>query len=536
MKKIYAIFTFLALNLITSAQNYNVSLTGTLQYPTQTCANICGFVDSTGIEYALVGAANGISVVDISSSINPIEIIQIPFGAPNLSMAFWKEIKMYKNYAYITSEAGLGLQIVDLRHLPATTSFPSKFYTGNGTINNQLGRIHALHVDTTKKFVYLYGATGLANGGAVVLDIADPWNPVYAGQYNLDYIHDGYVDNDTLYGGHIYGGYFSVIDMTNKNAPNVLAATPTPLAFCHNTWPNATKDVVFITDEKKFAYLTSFDVSNLANITELDRIRTNTDSAIVHNTHIIDNYAITSWYTEGFTITDVSRPHNMIEVGRYDTYTGNGTGFQGAWGVYPYFPSKAIVVSNIDEGLFVFYPNYVRGCYLEGNVKDSITLANLPNAFAQILGTTQNDNTDAAGNYAAGVATAATYSVLYSAPGYISQTINNVALNNGVLTTLNIKLLQSNIGINSNENSSKQISVNENPFKDYCTIFFNLESTAQTTNVEIFNASGKLIEKQQIIGATNSIQLGNEYENGVYFVLIKSSKGNISPIKIVKMK
>ena len=44
----------------------------------------------------------------------------------------------------------------------------------------------------------------------------------------------------------------------------------------------------------------------------------------------------------------------MTEVGFFDTYPENDeTGFDGVWNVYPFFSSGYIVISDIDEGLFV---------------------------------------------------------------------------------------------------------------------------------------------------------------------------------------
>ena len=44
----------------------------------------------------------------------------------------------------------------------------------------------------------------------------------------------------------------------------------------------------------------------------------------------------------------------ISEVAFFDTYpAGDGTGFNGAWSVYPYLPSGTIIVSDIINGLFV---------------------------------------------------------------------------------------------------------------------------------------------------------------------------------------
>ncbi len=259
-------------------------------------------------------------------------------------------------------------------------------------------------------------------------------------------MHDGYVRNDTMYAGHIYDGFFSVVDFTNKSAPVQLASQNTPNNFTHNTWLSQNSKYLFTTDEKDDSYLTAYDVSNLGSISEVDRIQSNAGSnSVVHNTHIINvlgnDYAVTSWYKDGFTITDVGRPNNMIQVGDYDTYAGSGGGFEGDWGVYPYLPSGTIVVSNIDEGLFVFSPNYVRACYLEGVATDSVCGALLNNVTVVISTVGVTDSTDIVGQYRTGTPISGTYNVTFSRSGYVTKTITGVVLAPGVLNNLNVQLV-----------------------------------------------------------------------------------------------
>ena len=44
----------------------------------------------------------------------------------------------------------------------------------------------------------------------------------------------------------------------------------------------------------------------------------------------------------------------VAEVGYVDSYPqGDGSGFSGAWSVYPFHESKNIIISDIQNGLFV---------------------------------------------------------------------------------------------------------------------------------------------------------------------------------------
>jgi hypothetical protein len=54
-----------------------------------------------------------------------------------------------------------------------------------------------------------------------------------------------------------------------------------------------------------------------------------------------------------------------------------GNGFNGAWGAWPYLPSGNIIVSDMEQGLFILGPTYVKACYLDGLVTDAGTGAPL---------------------------------------------------------------------------------------------------------------------------------------------------------------
>jgi hypothetical protein len=178
--------------------------------------------------------------------------------------------------------------------------------------------------------------------------------------------------------------------MANKSAPELIATQGTPNAFTHNTWLADDRKTLLTTDEVSNSFLAAFDVSDPTDIVLLDKIQSNPGSnSIVHNTYTWKNWAITSWYKDGFTMVDITRPDNLVQVGDFDTYPTTGSGFEGCWGVYPYFPSGTIVASNInalntgDGEVFFVTPAYKRACYLEGKITDGLT--GLPLSNARIL-------------------------------------------------------------------------------------------------------------------------------------------------------
>ncbi len=438
MKKNLLALALLFSTQVSNAQNFNITLAGIRTYPGDDLSNIGGWVSPGGVEYALVGTEAGLSIVDVSTPSNPVEKILVP--GPR---SIWREVKTYDHYAYVTTEGGGGLQIVDLSQLP--TAAPAILWTGNGIISGQLDNIHSLHIEDG--YVYLHGSN-LFNGAAIIADIAtNPLSPNYVGHTPGGYVHDGYARGNYYYGCHVYVGDFTIYDVTNKANPIPLGQQITPAAFTHNCWLSTNSQYLFTTDETSNSYLTSYDVTNPTNITEMDRIQITPGSgSIVHNTHIIEkngaDYAVTSWYKDGVVITDVTRPQNMVNVGRYDTYAqGAGNGFNGDWGVYPYLPSGILVVSDINNGLFVLNPTYTRACYLEGIVTDSISGLPLNNATVQILTTSISKNTKNTGEYKTGTPTAGTYNIQVSRSGYITKTIYNVVLSPGVVTQEDVQLV-----------------------------------------------------------------------------------------------
>lgn len=425
-----------------SAQNLNTTFRSKITFPGQTLANVWGYT-AGGHEYALAGGALGLIIIDITDPDAPQQIVQIP-GPNNM----WKEIKTFSHYAYVVSEGGMGIQVVDLSGLPSP-NLNYHYYKGDGAILNQLNKIHALHIDTAKGFLYAYGG-GLFSGGVKIFDLnPDPYNPVYVGKYDqLGYVHDGYVDNDTLYAGHIYAGMFSVVNMADKNAPELISTQNTSGNFTHNTWLTDDRRIIFSTDEVNNSFLTAYDVSDPTDIQLLDKIQSNPGSnSMVHNTHILGNYAVTSWYKDGFTIVDLSRPDNLVQVGNYDTYTGSGGGSDGCWGVYPFFPSGTIIASNItaqgtpNGELWVITPNYVRACYLEGQITNGATGAPLNGVKIEILGSTPPtvEFSNQAGVYKAGQEKAGLFTVRVSKTGF-QDVETQVLLENGKVRVLDVEL------------------------------------------------------------------------------------------------
>lgn len=433
IKKLLLITVILTQTITANAQ-FNLNLIGQLPSTHGDLSDIWGYVDSLGNEYALIGTNLGTQIVDVSTPSNPTEVFFSP-GAQTI----WRDLKVWNKHAYIVNEGANGLKIIDMSNLPGAITVGDVYqYTGS---TYPFTSAHDIYIDENG-YAYIMG-TNNGVGGAIILDLnTDPKNPVEVGRYNDFYLHDGMARGDTLWGGAVNNGFFVAVDVSNKANPVTMVTHNTPNNFTHNCWISDDGNTLFTTDEKSNAFVASYDVSNLSNISELDRIQSSPGMNVIpHNTFVLGDYLVTSYYRDGVTIHDASNPNILVEVGNYDTSPAfTGDGFNGCWGVYPYLPSGLIIASDIENGLFVLGPTYTPASYLVGNVTDTVTTNPIDGVQINIVATTTSTNSNIIGNYQTGIAIAGTYSVTFSKLGYKTKTIQNVVLSSGNTTTLNVEL------------------------------------------------------------------------------------------------
>ncbi|MFK7907422.1 MAG: choice-of-anchor B family protein [Chitinophagales bacterium] len=437
MKKIFILFLSLLTLSPSAYSQLNISLQGDLDYDEET-SDIWGYTDALGNEYALVGTTDGVSIVDISPPTTPTELHYI-----DGTFTIWRDLKTYGNYAYVINEAtnGGGLLIIDLSNVATSiTTYTSDLGVGYTDSHN-------IFIDENG-IAYLFGSTtsgpNNVGTGTLMIDVAaNPTNPTYLGVYDDNYVHDGFVRGDTLWAAEIYAGQLAVVDVSNKTNPTVLGTKATPKDFAHAVWVSDNNQTAFVTEEKSDAWVVAYDVSDVDDIQELDRYKSFPGTNVIpHNTFVKGNFIINSYYTSGVIVLDATHPDNLIEVGNYDTATGfSGNGFNGCWGVYPYFPSGTIIASDIETGLYVFTPTYIQACYLEGIVTDAETTDPIANAQLQILGATNAfDGTDFQGSYKTGVSNTGTYTVEVVADGFLTQYIEVNLPTNGTLINLDVQM------------------------------------------------------------------------------------------------
>jgi len=416
----------------------------------ETGNDIWGYVDSSGVEYAIMGTRTMTKIWSLEDPTNPIERISIPGPAGT-----WRDIKSFEDHIYVTSDQGdQGLLIIDMSAVDDTITYEywvEPVVLGDNT--EALERCHNLYIDTETGFMYLADCNRQRD--VLIFDLnQDKKNPVQVSTIPLQRTHDAYVQNNKLYVSELEFG-FKIYDVTDPAKPEFLSGETSSFNFTHNAWVSEDERYVFTTDERENAFVESFDVSDLNDIQALDRfqsIENRNQGVIPHNTHYLNGFLITSWYSDGVIITDVTKPDNMIKVGAFDSETGATAGFVGSWGVYPYLPSGLIIATDgpsLSNKLKIFKPTknngedgYQRAAYLEGTVTDASTGSPIPNAEVEILGEVMNEkSTNVLGDYKTGLAQDGIYQVKFSHPAYTSKTVQ-AEIVSGEVTILDVELSQ----------------------------------------------------------------------------------------------
>ena len=338
--------------------------------------DVWGWTDSgSGREFALMGLSNGTSFVEITNPLAPIYLGRLPTHTSNSS---WRDIKVYNNHAFVGSEAsGHGMQVFDLTNLLNVTTPPVIF--SETAHYNGFGNSHNIVINEGSGFAYAVG-TNTCSGGLHMVNIQNPASPTNAGCFSSDgYTHDAqcvnYTGPDPDHQGqevcfNSNEDTLTLANVTNKASPTLIVKKGyTQSGYTHQGWLTDDQKYFLLDDELdelNFGFNTRtrvWDVTDLDNPVIIG-VFNGTTAAIDHNQYVKGNYSYQADYRAGMRILDITNvaSGSLSEVAYFDIYpTSNSASFNGAWSVYPYFPSGVIVVSGIEQGLFVLQANLGGG-------------------------------------------------------------------------------------------------------------------------------------------------------------------------------
>ncbi len=356
--------------------------------------DIWGWTDSeTGREYALVGRTDGTAFVDVSNPENPIYLGSLPSVGGATSA--WRDVKTMGNYALIVMDfptEGIrhGMQVFDLTRLRNVANPPLLFEeTAHYT---EFIRAHNIVSNEDTEYAYAVGSE-TCGGGLHMINLRDPLNPKFAGCYGSSgYSHDAqcvvYHGPDEEHQGREIcigsnASHILIVDVTDKSLVSPISSTSYPdVRYTHQSW--LTPDHRYLLVDDELDEIRDADVTKtrtlIFDVVELDdpqliREHFGTTTSTDHNQYVKGDRSFQANYTSGLRVLDISDILNTEEVGYFDTYPEDDrTGYRGAWSNYPFFESGIVIVSSINEGLFVLDPT--------GIAATDASAFDLPDTFA----------------------------------------------------------------------------------------------------------------------------------------------------------
>lgn len=335
--------------------------------------DVWGWTDPvTGVEYALVGERQGLAIVDLS---NPAAPFLAAFMSTQTAPSTWRDMKVFADHVYVVSEAnGHGLQVLDLNQLRDLSEFPATLEPT--TWLDTFSDAHNVVIDEDSGMLYAVG-TNLAGGGIVAFDLSNPASPALVGDYSeAGYTHDAQgvlyngPDTDHLGKSIIFGANANklvILDATNPSDISTLSITNYDYSYTHQCW--LTEDHKYLVlgdelDEQNQGINTRtliYDVQDLSSPVLLGEHFSDL-AAIDHNQYVVGNLLFQANYSAGLrmlSLTDIAAGE-LTEIGYFDVDpTTNAAQFSGSWSTYPYFASGTVVVTSIEDGIYVVRPKFI---------------------------------------------------------------------------------------------------------------------------------------------------------------------------------
>lgn len=361
--------------------------------------DIWGWTDpSNGKEYALVGLNDGVAFVDISEPTNP-EVVgkleetksvsQSSSNMPRRSSALhddeeaksdWRDFKVYEDHLYVVSdEQPHGMQVFDLTRLREGSDASTRFT--EDYLYEEFGSAHNIAINTESGFAYAVGSDTYG-GGLHIVDINNPQAPEFAGFHSdstvgrnsTGYVHD---TQCVIYNGpdpdyqneeiciNSSETHLTIANATQKDSTFTISAqTYEGNEYAHQGWLTEDQRYFLLGDEldelgdinRTHTYI--WDLEDLDN-PQLNGTYRSQESSIDHNLYVKGDYVYQANYSAGLRILSLENiaGGELREVAYFDTYPIHSRAeFAGAWSNYPFFDSGIVIVSDINNGLFVLEP------------------------------------------------------------------------------------------------------------------------------------------------------------------------------------
>ncbi|KAK6949946.1 hypothetical protein Daesc_008269 [Daldinia eschscholtzii] len=355
-----------------------------------------GWTSPDGREFVAIAQSDGAAFAEISPEGKLIYLGRLP-QYPTAEPSLWREIKGYKNYIVIGSEAYYhGIQVFDMSKLldvdpakPVTFNNDDDISHFNGL---PAGRSHTVQTNEEVGYAVASGAqprNSSCASGLIFIDLSDMSNLTSPGCAAADgYVHDAqcliyrgpdekYVGEDICYGYN--EDTLTIYNVTDKAHASIISRTSYEGAsYTHQGWVLDTEwQQYLVLDDEYDEYdraglgAAGYPITYIWDISSLEAPKQTgyyqaSRKGIDHNQFVHGDFVYQSNYGGGLHILDISSipsdptGKGVSEVAYFDIYPedddeegGGQIEFQGTWSHYPYFKSGYIMINTIERGAYV---------------------------------------------------------------------------------------------------------------------------------------------------------------------------------------
>ncbi len=315
-------------------------------------------------EYGIIGSTYGTHIFDLSEDGSEEPILNIP-GAYQGPGVIHRDYHDYNGYLYMVCDEGVAvstLQIVDMNAMPDTAIV---VYDSDELFSAS----HNIFIDTSSARMYVCGGrtSDFFSFHLQIYDIKEPASPELLltwGPSDYFYPHDVYVINDTAYLNSAADGLL-IMDFNNIDDPQVVGwleeYSEFGQGYNHSGWLTDDGKRYMMADENWGLKIKTVNLENFDDIfvDNVFGVQSEDDLEIPHNLMITGDYLYISYYTDGLKVYNIANTDSIYEAGNYETsFENRGQYYRGNWGVYCTFESGKILLSDMQEGLYVLDASY----------------------------------------------------------------------------------------------------------------------------------------------------------------------------------
>lgn len=298
-----------------------------------------------------------VNIINISDSNDPVLDNVLTFASPN-QFASPQDVKVGDGLLFVALEGNGndGVSIVDVRDPTAPLELATVRIAGFENAHN---------VFYDNGFLYIVNSSG-PEMAIVDLTGFDPDNPpaspMTEAKWVLDNIGSSFVHDVTVQNGRAYvcawdtGLWIYDISDVANTAPVFLGrglGTAT-----HAVWPTDDGQFAVVGEERSGGPIKLYEIvpdGDFVSVNLIDTVDLSADAFTAHNPVVVGDRVYVSWYQAGLQVFDIDRDAGeLVFVASFDTSElGNNGGFAGNWGVYPFFGTDKILLSDMSKGLII---------------------------------------------------------------------------------------------------------------------------------------------------------------------------------------